>query len=326
MKKPLFVAISDIHFTLQTLSLATTALIAAIDKASELDVPLIDCGDITNDKAILRAEVVNELIRIFEYAKSKEVETFCLVGNHSLLNEKDNSKHSLNFLRDLTRLVDAPFTTTFKGKNILLLPYDHDTQNLKRYMNLPADFVVMHQGVNGAFMGDYIQDKSSIDPHSFGDRKVFSGHYHKHQTVGPVTYIGNPYTLTFGEANDGPKGFLVVYNDGTFEQIPTNLRRHLVIKSDVRSLNFETFNKDDLVWLKLKGTRSELASLSKSMIAERLGIQNFKLDKIAIDNSEAKPINSKLSEKEIFDKIIDNTAESDLKKKDLKKLWREVMS
>jgi len=332
MKRPIFVAISDVHFTLNTLSLATEAFKSAIDKAAELNVPLIDCGDLTNDKAILRAEVVNRLLELHDYADSKKVDIFYLIGNHSLLNEKVPGVHSLKFL---PTTIETPMVGKFKNTLVQFIPYQSDAQVIKDLLpNIPKNaLIVMHQGVKGAFMGDYIQDKSSIEPEEFNGFTVFSGHYHRHQTVGAVTYIGNPYTLTFGEANDGPKGYLVVYDDGSYEQEILPLRKHVIKEIDITHTDFfeaklhDVYNTSDLIWLKVTGPRSQLAQLDKNHVGKYLfGHQNFKLDKIPTDSIEFKPIDKKMTENQILDHLIENLGENDNKKKELKKLWREVLA
>lgn len=332
MKKPLFVLISDVHFTLNTLPIATEAFKHAIDKAEELKVPLIDCGDLTNDKAVLRAEVVNRILELNRYANDKKVDIFYLIGNHSLLNEKVPGVHALEFL-DTT--ISKPMVGRFKNRFVQFIPYQSDSNVIKDLLpSVSRDmFIIMHQGVQGAFMGDYIQDKSSIDPAEFEGYTVFSGHYHRHQQVGPVTYVGNPYTLTFGEANDGPKGYLVVYDDGSFDRVILPFRKHIIREIDCTKTDFFEWykhpacNKEDLLWLKVKGPRSYLATLHKKEIGKfLLGHENFKLDKIPSDSIEFKPVNEKMTEKEILDQLIEGLGEQKNKKEELKKLWREVMA
>ena len=64
-KKPIAVLISDVHYTPSSLPIAHTAMKMALSKAEALKVPLIDCGDILDSKAIIRAECANALIELF---------------------------------------------------------------------------------------------------------------------------------------------------------------------------------------------------------------------------------------------------------------------
>lgn len=327
---PLAVVISDVHYTLNTLELADTAFRAAIDKAAELGVPLIDCGDITNDKAVLRAEIVNRLIDTMQYAFRKRVDVFCLVGNHSLLNEK-GKEHALHFLYGHCNIVDIPIELS----GLKLIPYQNNSKDfLDAIKQFPKGSIVFaHQGTIGGQLGDYVKDTSAFDPELVKDYKVFLGHYHKHYTLGTTVSIGNPYTLTYGEANDGDKGFLVVYEDGTFTREILELRKHRTL--DWTTDNFFNFYNGKkrilyedgaLTWVKISGPRQKVDLISKSMVGEFFGHQNFKLDKIYTDNIK---LNSRsgdnLSEAELLDAIIDSGEEAENYKASLKLLWREVV-
>lgn len=339
---------SDVHYSLNNLELSDKAFRAAIDKAADLGVPLIDAGDITNDKAILRGEVVNRLIETMLYAKSKQVEVFLLVGNHSLLNEKGKD-HALNFLKPYATIIDSHAYVWFGDTRVTLIPYQNDPEKLKSAIeHRHADILIMHQGFLGAQMGDYIQDKTSIDPALVKDFTVISGHYHRHQTltsikakeaemypmgVGTMTYIGSPFTTSFGEANDGPKGFLVLNSDGTYTREILNLRKHVKIEctwDEVSWLDSDrspyTFLAQDLHWLKVSGPYSELQKLNKQEIGMRLfGHTNFKLDLIPTDAAPTDIEVEKLTSEQVFDTLIDNTSESDEQKADLKRLWRSLI-
>lgn len=316
--KPLFVAISDIHFNLQTLPLASQALRAALAKAEELNVPLVIAGDLHDTKANIRGEVQNELLSILQHP---EVTVYVLPGNHDLLNEKA-PEHGLNYLE--------PHCTVFSGQAKILLnkviigfiPYTSNPQAIRAKLT-NEQIVVMHQGFLGAHLGDYVQDKTSMDPETLKDFTVISGHYHRHQTVGPVTYIGNPFTLTFGEANDGPKGFLVVNEDGSFTRDILPFRKHVILETHVDVLNeLPRVNPEDLLWLKVKGPRIALKALNKQSIGERLlGHSNFKLDLIYDDIEHVKLVESNLSGADILDSIIEESGEN---VDALKALWRSL--
>lgn len=334
MSKPVAVLISDVHYSLNTLELADSAFRQAIDKAASLKVPLIDCGDLTNDKAILRAEVVNRLLETFKYAERACVDILCIVGNHSLINEKGTA-HALHFIPETSAsIVDSPLFRRDLG--LWLLPYYSNSDDLKVALaSIPEDStIICHQGVGGAYIGHYVRDKSSVLSEEFDGYRVISGHYHMRQTIkcgktGVWDYIGNPYTLTFGEATDPPKGFQVLNDDGSLTFIPTNLRKHVVLEAKafpdgVGFISPPTVNPGDLVWVKLSGSKSELDAISKSDIADLLGIKDFKLDKIVTDRAEATIKKEAQTGHELMDGLIDRLAESPEQKQRLKDLWRTL--
>lgn len=326
MSKPIAVLISDVHYSLSTYKIADQAFRAAIDKAAELNVPLIDCGDLTNDKAILRGEVVNTLIETMEYAKTKNVDVTLIVGNHSLINEK-SSEHTLNFLEPYCQIVSTSTQLTQLGYSCFSIPYCYSNEQFHetlRSLHNPK-LLITHQGYLGAQMGDYIKDTSSIDPELVKNFTVFSGHYHRHQTIGTVTYVGNPYTLSFGEANDPPKGFLVLNDDYTFERIILNLRKHVILEVNANDLytRSHSVSPEDLVWVKVRGTETELKKIKKQELGELLlGHSNFKLDLIYTDSKPLETKSDTMTGHQIFDALIENKGEN---VEELKRLWRTLV-
>lgn len=320
------VLISDVHYSLSTYKIADIAFRAAIDKAAELNVPLIDNGDITNDKAILRAEYINALILSLKYAKQKNVKVYLNVGNHSLINEKAK-EHTLAFLSPYAIVVDTP--ATIDGFNFI--PYQSNSVDFYKALSLfPKNSTVFgHQGTIGGQLGDYIKDSSAIDPQLILDWKVFLGHYHDHYKLFNTVSVGNPYTLTFGEAKDKQKGFLILNHDGSFIREVLNLRKHIIKECTLLTLNdpIDDYNQGDLVWIKVTGTRSELGNIDKKDLGQRLfGHSNFKLDLYPIeDNRQALEI-THMSDAELLDQIIDNGSEPTDEKLVLKSLWRTVLN
>lgn len=341
--KPLAVCTSDIHFNLANLELATASLQAAINKANELKVPLIIAGDLHDTKAIIRAEVANRLIGVFQ-ANNIHYGRYLLIGNHDLINEKSVG-HSLNFLHPYIDIIDE--STHLDHLDLWLLPYFSDKEDLIKFLGtVPlGSKLIMHQGFMGAAMGDYVLDKSSISPDLVKDFTVISGHYHRHQQlttkhesaimhpygIGTITYIGSPYTMSFGEANDGPKGFLILNEDGSFTREILNLRKHVVLNITTNELydytSPDSISAQDLVWLKLSGPRSELDKIDKNTLGNRLfGRVNFKLDLVPTESEIlSKKVNSiQLVDHDLLDHIIDLESDSEEYKIYLKRLSREI--
>lgn len=320
--KPIAVCISDIHFNINTLPLASAALSAALKKAEELKIPLIIAGDLNDTKAIIRAEVANALILIL---KDTKVKIHIIVGNHDLINEK-GFENGLNYLSPYANIIHDQNDFFNLKDNVFLIPYKSSPP--KSFPFSKGSVLIMHQGFMGAQMGDYIQDKTSIDPELVKDFTVISGHYHRHQTLGTVTYIGSPYTITFGEANDGPKGFLILNEDGSYTREILNLRKHIILNCDLETINepVESYNQGDLVWLKITGPKVELDQLNKTELGLKLfGHSNFKLDLYPIEENNQKQIKiASQQDWEILDSIIDSSSHNEPTKEQLKALYRAL--
>lgn len=322
-----FVAISDIHFGLKTLPLATRSLERAISEAEVLDIPLVVAGDLQNDKDHMSMIVQNKIISTL---KSTKVPVFILSGNHDLINEK-GKEHALEYLRPYATIVDE--ITYSEDLDVWFIPYQNSKQAFEDKINSlphPGCKLVFHQGIAGAAMGDYAMDKTSVHPSTLAEHKGITGHYHRHQTLGTCTFIGSPYTVTAGEANDGPKGFLVVKDDHSFTRVLTDLRKHVtVIRTVSEIMNpVEGLQPTDLLWIKVSGTTPELDALDKDAVGQfHLGHSNYNLDR---DYPQAvKPIEIKNTDstdpKILLDKIIDDSLETDEFKEELKSFWKEVI-
>lgn len=317
------VAISDVHYDLATLEVADASMNMAIDKANDFNVPLIVTGDLHNTKASMRGECVNAMIKTFKRCKIKP---FIVVGNHDKINEK-SEEHSLNFLEPYATLINEGLYY----KKWLILPYFHDKEKLKKVISeASTNNIIMHQGLIGSNSGEYFNDKSAITPEDVAGKRVISGHYHRRQNIllpqaGMWTYLGNPYTLNFGEANDPEKGFHILYSNGTLDFYPTNLRKHSV--ADIHTDSLDAFMGDmikanikanDLLLLKIRGN---VAGLDKKTVADKLGLtQSFKLD-LEQTKIEAKSIITE-SPAESLDSMIDSLNVDKGQKARLKDMWR----
>lgn len=334
MRKPLAVLASDIHYTLQTLALADQSLAMALDMANKLNVPTIIPGDLHDTKANLRGECANAMIRTLCRARTP---TYILIGNHDLINEK-SEEHSLNFLRAYATIIDAPQYA--KEFGAYLIPYQSDVSELRDYirgMEKGSATLIMHQGLQGSNAGEYFKDHSALNPNDVAGFRVISGHYHNRQTIelpdgGKWDYVGNPYTLNFGEARDPEKGFQILYDDESLEFVPTNLRKHRIFELNVHWLTDNSLlrpgaygAKDDLWWVKIHDTYENLSTITRAQVAAALGLDVFKLDLI-VTKAEQKEIKSELTKGELLDELINNGGYSEERKERLKELWRRISS
>ncbi len=328
--KPKAVLISDIHYNVHTLALADAAMRQAIAKANELQVPLIVAGDLHDTKANLRGECINAMLETFKLCNQKP---YILVGNHDRINEK-SFEHSLNFLQACANIIDG--ADRIKD-GPYLIAYQHNPDICRAILKAcnTGAVVIMHQGLSGSNMGDYIQDKSAITPEDVAGMRVISGHYHTRQTIplpkgGIWNYIGNPYTLGFGEANDPPKGYQILMEDRALEFVPTSLRRHVVYNFPQPAVGGAALScsSEDLLWVKVSGTKEYLANYNKRVINEVLNISfPYRLDLIPIETLADTQIEHKDTQKQedVLDSLIDSMANTSTERKErLKQTWKDL--
>ena len=325
MTTKLAIIISDVHYSLHTLPLADNVMRQALSKANDLNIPLIVAGDLHDTKANLRAECIEDMLNLFGQAF---VPVYVLVGNHDLINEKSTT-NALEFLRGIVNLVKHP--TYACGFH--LLPYYSDTDLLKaRLKTIPkGSTIIMHQGVKSANSGEYAHDKSAIEADLFDGYRVISGHYHARQDIkcgetGLFSYVGNPFTLTFGEANDPEKGFRILNSDGTLDFIPTNLRKHIIYDIDLSAITeVQKPDSEDLVWVKLTGTKEQLAKITRRNLDTMLGFTSYKLSTFPLDTETEAKVSVQATQSETLDEVIDLTYNvSEDQKTRLKALWRSL--
>lgn len=351
LNKPIAVLISDVHYNLQTLKLADASMRQAIQKANDLYVPLIVAGDLHDTKANMRGECVNAMLDTFNLCTQP---VYILRGNHDSINEKSEDS-SLNFLEreDISDECNGVYTTpriiinklgfynelgAINGNSVWLFAYHSSVDSLRAKIRTidKGSCVIMHQGLQSSNMGDYIQDKSAITPQDVAGLRVISGHYHARQTIqlpdgGSWSYIGNPYTLSWGEANDPEKGFQILYSDGSLEFVPTNLRKHVIMEGDLISKNVKKSHKEltnkDLLWIKLHGRTDQLQSISKAAVYELIGVkQDFKLTLHPTDQGFSQFQQTKsLTQYELLDATIDRLGVTDETKTRLKQTWRDLL-
>lgn len=334
MSSPIAVIISDVHVSMATLGPAIASLRLAIQKANQLKVQLIISGDLHDTKDNLRATCIDAIIECFSRAL---IPPLIIIGNHDLKNEKGEG-HALTCLKAYSKIIDTPLFSDYL--KVWFIPYFSDMHALKKFLEhncMPGSTLIMHQGVETAYMGHYIQDKTSLSKDFFKDYRVISGHYHRRQdikcgrprkgAVGLFSYVGNPYTLGFVEANDPEKGFQVLHDDGLLEFVPTNLRKHVIVECTVFDYKekLKSIKVDDILWVKLSGTKEEITKITKAEIGKTLGHTNFKFDSTPTDT--VKPLSKKKSSTPgvLLDALIDTLPESSEQKNSLKSLWKDIL-
>ena len=151
----------------------------------------------------------------FDKARDLDIDVHMIPGNHDTYFKNTNDVNSPDLLlreyKNIT-LYDNPTEIKLDKTKILFVPwlcnenYKQFTEALK---NTDATIVFGHFEFSGFQMY-----RGTVNPHGM-DSSLFSnfdlvvsGHFHHRHSQGNVTYMGNPYEMTWSDYDD-PRGFAI---------------------------------------------------------------------------------------------------------------------
>lgn len=170
---------------------------------------LLFLGDVTEIKDGHEAELVNRIVANF-HNLSELCPVVCLQGNHDWLSSPDNPY--FGFLSRLERVswVKAPIplanidivpeSLSKMAKGCFLLPHSSNPDRDWGEIDFGEyDWVFAHQSFAGAVSeSGYQLGGVSMAWFPKGTR-VIAGDIHQPQEAGPLTYVGSPYSVDFGD-------------------------------------------------------------------------------------------------------------------------------
>lgn len=173
---------------------------------------VVNLGDALDTHAIIRSEVLNELMNHIYHVVDQGIPYVYLTGNHDYFNPKDSKYHALlpfkNRINHL-HVIDAPqdlFGMTF-------VPY---LANANDFPKTTLPICIAHQTFLGADYGP-INALDGVDAETISADIIISGHIHKKHNLGKVVYVGSPYSQDASDANQ-IKG-ISVFDTDTFEWV-----------------------------------------------------------------------------------------------------------
>ena len=225
---------------------------------------LIILGDLTEEKDFHPAPLVNDVVDIV-HSFSQFCEVLVLRGNH------DYTRDDFPFFRFLRRLkrvrwINSVSRIDLGQADCLFLPHTRDYK--KDWVKLPhieeIQFVFAHNTFEGATT-EHGKKLSGIPTDVFGDdATIISGDIHTPQTLGPVTYVGAPYTVDFGDDYE-PRALLINWFDHRDFKVvgiplPGPQKRLLDFDTSVIGHMEPEFNKGDIVKARVKLALNEQAN------------------------------------------------------------------
>lgn len=176
-------------------------------------------GDLTHVPGSLKTMVMQLLASALRRAKKAGIRVYAAPGNHDY-QDRRGSYNTVKIFSECGLLTTSRRLLDLGAIELALFPYTDDEDMFKRRVDeFPTQrkiLAVFHHGFKGARIGS---DLEYVVRNPIGCSQIpkawsaFSGHYHTHQTVDSLTYIGSPLEHTRSDRSDR-KGF-IVYDTAT---------------------------------------------------------------------------------------------------------------
>jgi len=263
MKKPIITISTDWHLNYSNTEQIKYLITQQCELTKSLGLTSTIClGDIFDKRAGQKIEELCSIDEILDIFTEYKIELYAIPGNH----DKQNYDSPKSFLQPYKHhpnfhYIDLCYGLPIDGIMFHLLPFFKEDVWLKKLHEL-IDYIedfsdkkhilLSHQALNGSKNNDGTNVANNISVSEFIKfDKVLLGHYHNQQQVGTNIYhIPAIRQKDFGE--DNQKGFIVVYNDGSFELVKSKF-----IEFEVVQIDFDKISKKDYLALQKQYSNSD---------------------------------------------------------------------
>lgn len=240
----------------------------------DLGYPTVWLGDMLDSKEIIRGKCLNAL---YNYFKDSNLNHTLLIGNHCWFN-LECQDHSLRLLSELPNItiIDSPTILSIDYRTVAFMPFYSNLDEFRKDLNNLnyADILFLHQGISGFDYGNgYIAHDEIEITELKNFSTVISGHFHAFQQVDNLTYLGSPFSHSFGESNQEKVIGVLNLKTRKITTIPTPFPRHITIETTVNDIDLDV-NDNNYYRVMLKGTQQEIEAFDKSKYPKVKFIEN----------------------------------------------------
>lgn len=232
---------------------------ALFDIVEHMGNPTIFLGDTLDTKEVIRGKCLNT---IYNRVKNSDLFFIFIIGNHCYFN-LECKEHSLEVLKTLKNVLIVDELTYYK--NMWFAPYTHDADQFKEWVKQAGQQVLFcHAEIQGFDYGTGLISKEGVEAKDLSNvKKVISGHYHKYQKLSNITYLGTPFSHSFGESNQTK--YIGVFDSETqeLELIETPFPQHRTIEWNLPNGGVQAYCEGDYVRIILKGTQEEINAVPR---------------------------------------------------------------
>lgn len=168
-------------------------------------------GDWHDNRHALGVSTIDYSIKGLDLLNDNFKNVFYIPGNHDLFYRDKRDIASIEFAKYLENIHIIKNPTTID--DVTLLPWLIGDE-LGLLKTLKSKYVFSHLELSGFMMNANVELPDAPHLANAEDLKnagdVFSGHFHKRQTKGRITYTGNAMPFNFSDANDTDRGIMLL--------------------------------------------------------------------------------------------------------------------
>jgi len=225
-----FALVTDLHFGARSDSLAFDAHFRRFYEEvffPELErqgiKTVFDLGDTFDRRKYINYNTLKSCKEyFFDRLEELGIDLHMIPGNHDTYFKNTNDVNSPQLLlgdyKNIT-LHEEPTEMVLDGAKVLFVPWicvENYEKSFDIIANSDADLCMGHFEFSGYEMYRGATNPHGMDPSMFKHLPmVISGHFHHRHTKGNITYMGNPYEITWSDYDD-PRGF-AIYDTNTKE-------------------------------------------------------------------------------------------------------------
>jgi len=167
-------------------------------------------GDWHHNRSTTDVSTMNYTVSNLEKLSQSFEKVYFILGNHDLFYKDKREINSVEFMRLFPNVIPIKETLTEGGVTIMPWLVGDEWKTVPK---LKSRYVFGHFELPLFYMNAMVQmpDHGQLKGDDFVNQEyVFSGHFHKRQTKGNITYIGNAFPHNYADAGDDDRGMMIL--------------------------------------------------------------------------------------------------------------------
>lgn len=168
-------------------------------------------GDWFENRNAVNVMTMNYAHDALKRLNSLNLPVYIIIGNHDLYHRENRKVFSTRVFDEFTNVILVSEPMVVAGK-ILVCPFlfKDEYPTLAQYSKLPY-WMGHFEFRNFVVTGSDRKMEHGPDHRAFKEPMyIFSGHFHKRQSVDNVIYIGNTFPMDYGDAGDDARGMCIL--------------------------------------------------------------------------------------------------------------------